>query len=224
MSIQANLAAVEARIVEACHRGGRPRDSVQLVVVSKTVPIERIRQAVAAGARLLGESRIQEARGKIETMGRPVPWHLIGHLQRNKARDAVRLFDVIHSVDSERLVGELERRAAEAEVTLAILLQVNVSGESAKFGCSPQAVEPLALAADKAPHLTLRGLMTIPPWNPSAEAARPHYRRLRRLRDELTAAHSELDLGHLSMGMTHDFEVAIEEGATLVRIGTALFT
>jgi pyridoxal phosphate enzyme (YggS family) len=164
----------------------------------------------------LGENRVQEAREKIEALGRPVPWHLIGSLQTNKAKDAARLFDWIHSVDRLELARELSRRAHGAERTLDVLLQVNLGDEPQKGGVAPAEVKGLREAMAGLPGLRVRGLMAIPPVTESPERTRPYFRRLRELRDEL-------GLEHLSMGMSADFEVAIEEGATMVRVGTAIF-
>jgi pyridoxal phosphate enzyme (YggS family) len=180
------------------------------------VDAERIRLAIAAGVAALGENRVQEAREKIEALGRPVPWHLIGSLQTNKAKDAARLFDWIHSVDRLELARELSRRAHGAERTLDVLLQVNLGDEPQKGGVAPAEVKGLREAMAGLPGLRVRGLMAIPPVTESPERTRPYFRRLRELRDEL-------GLEHLSMGMSADFEVAIEEGATMVRVGTAIF-
>jgi len=198
---------------------------VTLIGVTKGVAVDRIREAVALGLTDLGENRIQEGREKQQALGSvAVRWHLIGHLQRNKARHAVELFDLIHSVDSLELIGELDRCAAQRGRKPDVLIQVNVSGEDTKHGCRPQDAAALAEAVDKATHVKLVGLMTIPPFSNDPEASRPFFRQLRELRDRLrstlTTHHSPLKL---SMGMSQDFEVAIEEGADLVRIGTAIF-
>jgi hypothetical protein len=189
---------------------------VLLIAVSKTMDAERVRLAVAAGVAALGENRVQEAREKIEALGHPVPWHLIGGLQTNKARDAARLFDWIHSVDRLELAQELSRRAHAAARTLSILLQVNLGDEPQKGGVAPAETKRLCEAVAGLPGLRVRGLMAIPPAAPTAEETRPHFRTLRELRDSL-------GLEHLSMGMSADYEVAIEEGATMVRVGTAIF-
>ena len=233
-----NLHRVRERIQGACHRAGRDPSSVTLVCVTKHVPLERIREAVALGVADIGENRVQDARAKHTVLGSAVRWHLIGHLQRNKAKLAVELFDMIHSVDSGELASELDRQvsrkasspalrtppAAHNTPRLEVLIQVNVAGEAAKFGCRPEQARTVADAVRALPHLALCGLMTIPPLVDDPEQARPHFRRLRELRDDLAAA-LNLDRStlNLSMGMSHDFEVAIEEGADLVRIGTAIF-
>ena len=210
-----NLARVRERIRRAAERAGRAPAEVLLVGVSKSVDVERIRRALAAGLPALGENRVQEAREKIAALGRPVPWHMVGHLQTNKARDAVLLFDVIHSVDRLELARELHRRAA-ADRAAEVLVQVNLSGEPTKGGFAPGELKGALEALAELPGLRVRGLMTIPPPVERAEEAREWFRRLRELRDEA-------GLEHLSMGMSDDFEVAVEEGATIVRVGTAIF-
>ena len=214
LDIRANLGRVQEAVARACARAGRSPDHVLVIAVSKTMDAERIRQAVAAGVAALGENRVQEAKEKIETLGRPVPWHLIGSLQTNKARDAARLFDWIHSVDRLELAQDLSRRAGDR--ALNVLLQVNLGEEPQKGGIAPAEVKPLSEAVAGLPGLRVRGLMAIPPAAVDAERTRPHFRRLRELRDEL-------GLEHCSMGMSADYEVAIEEGATMVRVGTAIF-
>jgi len=214
--IRANLERVQAAIANACRRAGRSPDDVLLIAVSKTVEADRIRQGIAAGVRALGENRVQEAKDKIEALGRPVPWHLIGSLQTNKARDAVRLFDWIHSVDRLDLAREIDRRAHAIGRTANALIEVNVGDEPQKAGVRPEELKALLDAVAGLPALRIRGLMAIPPITEDAERSRPAFRRLRELRDET-------GLEHLSMGMSADFEVAIEEGATMVRVGTAIF-
>jgi pyridoxal phosphate enzyme (YggS family) len=177
---------------------------------------ERVRQAIEAGVAALGENRVQEAKGKIEALGHPVPWHLIGHLQTNKARDAVELFDCIQSLDRLDLAKDLERRAAALGRTVDALVEVNLAEEPQKGGARPGDVKALLDAIAGFAHIRVRGLMAIPPAVADPEATRPHFRRLRELRDEA-------GLEHLSMGMSADYEVAVEEGATIVRVGTAIF-
>ena len=223
MEIDANIARVRARIAEAALRGGRRPESVQLVAVTKTVGPERIRQAAACGLRVFGENRVQEARAKVsEVQG--VSWHLIGSLQRNKVKEALRLFEVIHSVDSVGLAEELSRRSMERGTRRAeVLLQVNISQEPQKHGVAPEEAERVVGAVLELHGLRLRGLMGMAPLVETPEAARPSFRRLRELRDRLEEAFPEAGAYELSMGMTDDFEVAIEEGATIVRVGRALF-
>jgi len=219
--IQERLAAVRRRIETAAARSGRPSSAVTLVAVSKTMSAAAIREAVSAGVKILGENRVQEAREKIEALPGAAEWHLIGHLQTNKAKLAVGLFDCIHSLDSVRLAQELGRHAEEAGRRLRCLVEVNVGEEAQKSGVDAAEVRPLLEAARRLPQLSVQGLMTIPPFLPDPESARPFFRRLRDLRDRLES--EGWTLPDLSMGMSHDCEVAIEEGATLVRIGTAIF-
>ena len=216
LDIRANLEQVRAAIARACARVNRAPRDVLLIAVSKTVEVERIQQAVAAGVAALGENRVQEARDKIKVLGRPVPWHLIGPLQTNKAKDAVHLFDWIHSVDRLELARELGRRAVALGRTVNALVEVNVGEEPQKAGVAPGEIKSLLDAAHAIEGIRIRGLMAIPPAAESAEASRPHFRRLRELRDAA-------GLEHLSMGMSADFEAAIEEGATMVRVGTSIF-
>jgi len=222
--IAENLKKVQQRIEDACRRCGRTPESVRLIAVTKTVSPEQIEKALAAGARILGENYIQEASSKIATIGKRVEWHLIGHLQTNKAKRAVELFDLIHSVDSLHLAEAIEKAAAERNRIMPVLVQVNLSGETSKHGIDPQATTQLVRRIAQLPHLRVAGLMTIPPLSPKPEESRPYYSLLRRLRDEICAALPGIvTLSELSMGMSSDFEVAIEEGATLVRVGTAIF-
>jgi pyridoxal phosphate enzyme (YggS family) len=214
--IRTSLARVREAIAAACRRAGRSPDDVQLIAVSKTVDVERIRQAVTAGVGALGENRVQEAREKVEALGRPVPWHLIGSLQTNKARDAVRLFDWIHSVDRADLARELDRRAGAVGRMVDTLVQVNLGDETQKGGVRPGDLKRLLDELAGCSALRVRGLMAIPPAAQDPERMRPYFRWLRELRDEA-------GLHHLSMGMSADYEVAIEEGATMVRLGTAVF-
>ncbi len=216
MSIEANLARVRERIVAACQRAGRSPDDVTLIGVTKSHPAEVIAQAIAAGLADVGENRVQEALAKIDALAareiRP-RWHMIGHVQTNKAKTVLGRFAILHSVDSVRLAEALSRRAKEQA---PILLEVNVGQETSKFGFAPQEVTPALDAIASLPQLDVRGLMTVAPITDDAERSRPIFRRLSELRDEL-------GLRELSMGMTNDFEVAIEEGATLVRVGRAIF-
>lgn len=216
LDIQGNVDRVREAIARACARAGRSPREVLLIAVSKTVDLDRIRAAVAAGIDALGENRVQEARDKIAALDRPVPWHLIGPLQTNKARDAVRLFDWIHSVDRLELARELDRRARAEGRQVRALLEVNVGEEPQKAGAHPAEAKRLLEAMAALDAVRVQGLMAIPPAVDAPEAARPFFRRLRELRDQL-------GLEHLSMGMSADYEVAIEEGATMVRVGTAIF-
>jgi PLP dependent protein len=197
---------------------------VRLVAVTKTVGLNRLQEAVAAGHTLFGENYVQEAKAKIAALGPGLTWHFIGHLQSNKARAAVELFDLIHSVDRLRLAQALDQAARRLGKVQDILLQVNLAGEESKSGAAPEDVQKLLSEISKMANLRVLGLMTMPPWFPDPEEARPYFRGLRELRDRLRRLHLvESDLSELSMGMTGDFEVAVAEGATLVRIGTAIF-
>lgn len=217
MPVRDNVAAVRSRIASACARAGRRPDTVTLIAVSKTFPANAVDEAIAAGITEIGENRVQEAREKrpLVQAALPAAWHLIGHLQSNKAKEAVRLFDVIQTVDSLELAAKIGK-AAEAEgKRQEILLQVNAGDEMQKSGAPKDDVAELVAAVKAIPSLYLRGLMAIPPLG-TPEQSRPYFRELRQLRDGL-------GLEHLSMGMSEDFEVAIEEGATLVRVGRAIF-
>ncbi|MBI3880991.1 MAG: YggS family pyridoxal phosphate-dependent enzyme [Verrucomicrobia bacterium] len=222
MGLAENLSTLQQRIAAACARAQRPPGSVQLVAVSKNQPPEVVNEAARLGLTLFGENRVQEAKAKIPDCSGRLRWHFIGHLQTNKCREAVELFDMIESVDSLRVAEEVSRRAVAAAKTMPILLQVNVAGESTKFGYEPDRVLAELAALNALPHLELHGLMTIAPYAPEPERARPVFRRLRELKDRCEQALGA-PLPHLSMGMSGDFEVAIGEGATLVRVGTALF-
>ena len=214
--IRANLERVRERVAKAAERAGRRPADVLLIGVSKTVEAERIAQAVAAGVRALGENRVQEARAKIAELGRPVPWHLVGQLQTNKAKEAVDLFDVIHSLDRLELARELDKRARGRGRPVEALVQVNVAGEASKGGVAPEGLGDLLDAVTKLDHLRVLGLMAIPPEARDPADARVWFRTLAKLGER----HG---LRELSMGMSGDFEVAIEEGATMVRVGTAIF-
>ena len=211
-----NLDRVRERVARAAARAGRRPDDVLLIGVSKTVAEDRIRAAVAAGIAALGENRVQEAKAKIEALGHPVPWHLIGHLQTNKARDAVALFDVIHSVDRLDLAREIDKRAQAAGRVVEVLVEVNVASEAQKGGVAPDALAPLLDAMSALSAVRVRGLMAIPPAVENADDSRSWFSALRTLAER----HG---LKELSMGMSADFEAAIEEGATMVRVGTAIF-
>jgi pyridoxal phosphate enzyme (YggS family) len=217
-----SLERVRERIGASCARAGRDPASVTLVAVTKTVAADRIRDALSSGQRVFGENRVQEALGKIPEVGPDARWHLVGHLQRNKARHAVGAFELIHSVDGLPLAVEIDRRAESLGIVQPVLLQVNLSLEPSKAGVEEDAAIELLEAMLRLPRLDPRGLMTIPPPVEDAEESRPWFSRLRALRDE-ARRRTGRDLPDLSMGMTDDFEVAIEEGATLVRVGRAIF-
>lgn len=219
MGVAENLDVVRERVVRAAEMSGREASDIKLVAVSKMHPVEMLREAIAAGATVLGENKVQEAEDKITALGRgAAEWHLIGHLQSNKARKAVELFDIIHSVDSLELAERLERICEEeGRGSLPILVQVDLAGEETKSGVSESDLTPLVGYLKTCRRLSFDGLMVLPPFFDDPEATRPYFQRLRKLRDEIIPG------GELSMGMSHDFEVAIEEGATIVRVGTAIF-
>jgi PLP dependent protein len=217
---------IRAKIAGAARRCGREPKEITLVAVSKTHPVSVVREAVAVGVTDLGENRIQEAEPKIQALGNlNARWHLIGHLQANKARRAVKLFDVVHTLDSGSLAHRLDRACAEEDrAELSVLIQVDLAGESAKSGVPATDLTELVRVVKQCSRLRLLGLMTLPPFFEDRELTRPFFRRLRELRDELQATGNFAgQQGELSMGMSHDFEVAIEEGATIVRVGTAIF-
>lgn len=222
--VEEKIAEIRRRLAAAASKSGRPASSVRLMAVTKTVADARIMQAIAAGVDIIGENYVQEARRKIELMGKPVEWHLIGHLQTNKARYAVRLFDMIHSLDRIELAHELDKRARMAGVVTKVLIEVNISGEDTKRGVPPQGALPLIREVSQLMNLSVLGLMTMPPWFDDQNEARPYFRALRELRGEIAAAGiARVEMRELSMGMSQDYEAAVEEGATIVRIGRSIF-
>jgi PLP dependent protein len=224
-TVAANLTAVKERIAKAAARVGRVPEAVRLVAVTKTVPVERIRDAIDAGQQVFGENRVQEAQAKIQGLGRgDVQWHLIGHLQRNKVKFVCGLFDLIHSVDSFPLAQEIDRRAARYGSVMPILIQVNIGDEATKSGVPMADTLALVQAVAKLPHVAMKGLMCIPPAVDVPEHARPYFIQLRTLAQRIAQAQiPDVVMAELSMGMSHDFEVAVEEGATIVRVGSAIF-
>lgn len=221
--IAENLAEVRERISQAIQKSGRKPDSVRLITVSKQISIDRIEEARTAGAVAFGENKIQEAIPKIEQMGAEgISWHFIGHLQKNKVKFLDERFDLIHSVDSFELAEKIAKHCQSENRVQRILLQVNVSGEAAKFGMEPDELKKQITGFSKLQGVQVEGLMTIPPFDSDPENSRRHFSRLRELREQCEKENG-LSLHELSMGMSHDFEVAVEEGATLVRVGTAIF-
>jgi pyridoxal phosphate enzyme (YggS family) len=220
--LPARLQLVRDHIAAAARRAGRDPAAVRLVAVSKTHPVDAVAAAAATGQVDFGESRVQETRDKIPAAPAGLTWHFLGHLQKNKVRQALPLFSFFHSIDSTALAEAINRIAGENGQTVEGLLEINVSGEASKYGFSPDQVRTEFPALAKLPHLCLRGLMTMAPYSDNPEEARPFFRALRELRDELQAAHSH-PLPELSMGMSGDYEPAIAEGSTLVRIGTSIF-
>jgi len=227
MSIAENIARVRERIDAAARRAGRDSRKIALMAVSKTHPAETIREAYAAGQRLFGENRVQEFAEKHGALAdlADAEFHLIGHLQSNKSAKAAELFHAVDSVDSLRLAERLHSAAEANGKKLRVLIEINVGGEGAKSGLAPESPEIVQIldAVPRLANIEIRGLMTVPPYTKDCEGARPYFRRMRELRDELATRSPQLDLKELSMGMSHDFEVAIEEGSTCVRVGTAIF-
>jgi pyridoxal phosphate enzyme (YggS family) len=228
MSIAANIASIHQRIAAGARRAGRSPNEIALMAVSKTHPPERILEAYQAGLRLFGENRVQEFASKIAALQNlpDVVWHMIGHLQTNKAGKTAELFNAVDSVDSLKLAEKLDAAARQLGKKLSVLIEINVGGEAAKSGVAPDSeeIEKLLLAAPVLQRLHFRGLMTIPPFTDDPQAARPYFRKLRELRDTIAARKlPSVSMDTLSMGMSHDFEVAIEEGSTCVRVGTAIF-
>jgi len=231
-TVKENLLSVLGGIEKAARKAGRDPKEIKLVAVSKTVEVARIKEAIEAGVTILGENYVQEAQKKIEEIGkpactdrfgegRPVSWHFIGHLQSNKAKYAVRLFDTVHSLDSIPLAEELNRRAEQAGLVIKVMIEVNLSKEATKFGTDEEQLLNLAKRIQDLKHLSLEGLMTMPPYFDSPEMSRPYYVALREFKEKMTS--EGVALQELSMGMSNDFEIAIEEGATFVRVGTAIF-
>jgi hypothetical protein len=223
--LKKRLSNVKERIKKAAIDCGREPDAIRLVAVSKTMPKDRVREAIKAGADILGENYIQEARDKINALSSyPVSWHFIGHLQSNKAKYAVKLFDMIHTVDSLKLAKELNKQAKKINKIQKILIQVNISMESTKSGVHEEDAQKLIKEISLFENISIKGLMTMPPFFNNPEEAGPYFSALRALRDNIRdKAIKNINMQELSMGMTGDFEVAVKEGATFVRIGTAIF-
>ncbi len=222
--IPENSIIVRSRIKEAAERAGRRADDIILVCVTKTVGVPQIEEALAAGVADIGESRVQDAEIKFKAIGARTKWHLIGHLQTNKVKDAVRIFDLIHSVDSLKLAEEISKRAGVFDKTQEILVEVKTSEEATKYGAATEEVLDLVEKAAALPHIKIMGLMTMAPIVSDAEEARPYFKRLREISEAIAAKKIDnVNMRYLSMGMTQDFEVAIEEGANMVRVGHAIF-
>jgi pyridoxal phosphate enzyme (YggS family) len=224
MNIGKRLKNIKDRINESAVRSGRDPKSVRLVAVSKTVPASRVKEAIDAGVDILGENYVQETRTKFnELAAYPISWHFIGHLQTNKAKYAVRLFDLIHSVDSLKLARELDKQAKKVNKVQDILIQINIGKEASKSGADAESVSNLVKDISFLGNISVKGLMIMPPFFDNPEKVRPYFSGLRNLRDQIHQTLKRVDLHELSMGLSNDFEVAIEEGATFVRIGTAIF-
>ncbi|MEK6657106.1 MAG: YggS family pyridoxal phosphate-dependent enzyme [Nitrospirota bacterium] len=219
--IATNIKNVLRRIEKEAEKVGRDAKDIKLVTVTKTVDINRIKEAIASGLRIFGENRVQEALPKLKEIDKEVLWHFIGHLQTNKVKDVVGSFELIHAVDSLRLSEEIDKQAKKRGIVQEILIEVKLSEEESKFGVAENGLLPLIERASEFENIKILGLMTIPPFFDDAEKTRPYFKRLREIRDE--AEKRGFRLPELSMGMSHDFEIAIEEGATMVRIGTAIF-
>jgi len=223
LTIAANLQQVKQHIAAAAARAGRRPEEITLVAVTKNVPPEAIRQAIEVSQTVFGENRVQEAEEKIFTLPETLEWHMIGRLQTNKVRRALELFSWIQSVDSLHLAEAIDKRCAQLKREIKVLLEVNIAGEATKAGFSPYDLPGAAEIILKMPHLQVQGLMTIAPLTADPELARPYFQKLRKMRDQLQMAFPQVSWSVLSMGMTDDFEVAIEEGSTMVRIGRAIF-
>lgn len=224
MSINDNYKTIRDKIAAAAKRVNRAPSSIKLITVTKTIDPDRIKQAVAAGAAILGENRVQEAKEKIEELGELARWHLIGHLQSNKAKYAVKLFDLIHSVDTLELAMEIDKQAAKIGKVQDVLIEVSLAGEETKAGIEAEGVAALVREASKLRHISIKGLMAIPPFLADPEEVRPYFRTLKELAASIEKEHiPNVSMNELSMGMSNDFEVAVEEGATMVRVGSAIF-
>ena len=222
--IQDNLAKVEERITKACIRAGRKREDVTLISVSKTKPVEVLKEAYDLGVRCFGENKVQELCEKYETLPKDIHWHMIGHLQRNKIKYIIDKAELIHSVDSLRLAEAIDKEAGKRNITCNILIEVNVAGEETKFGVTPEELPDLVEKISKFEHIRVRGLMTIAPFVENPEENRPIFARLRKLSVDIASKNIDnIIMSVLSMGMTNDYETAIEEGATMIRVGTGIF-
>ncbi|MCR5557602.1 MAG: YggS family pyridoxal phosphate-dependent enzyme [Butyrivibrio sp.] len=222
--IKENLEVVEKNIQNACKRAGRERSEVTLIAVSKTKPVSDIREAMACGITVFGENKVQEIRDKTAEIKEPLSWHMIGHLQANKVKYLPGVACMIHSVDNLRLAQEIEKQAAKHNLTMDVLIEVNMAHEDTKFGLSPEEAIPFAKEISTLEHLNIRGLMTIAPFTDDPESNRVYFKGLRQLKDEINALSiPRVKMDTLSMGMTGDYQVAIEEGATFVRVGTGIF-
>jgi len=223
-AVKANIEIIRSAIADAALRAGRKVSDVRIMAVTKTVDDDRIMEAIEAGIDIIGESYVQEAKRKIEKMGRNIEWHMIGHLQSNKAKYAVKLFEMIHSVDRMDLAVELDRRAGAVDLATKILIEVNISGEKTKSGVPCEEAMRLVKDISSLDNLSIQGLMTMAPWFDNPEDARPNFKALRELRDRIVEENiNHVEMRELSMGMSGDYEVAVEEGATIVRVGRSIF-
>ena len=224
MPIRENVQFARNKIAEACRRRGRKSEEIELVAITKTVDVEQINEAIEAGIRVVGENRVQEAWRKFQEVGEKVHWHMVGHLQTNKVKRVLQFADMIHSVDSVYLAREIQTQAKKLDRTIEILIQVNTSGEESKFGLEPEATIGAIEEVSTLPNLKIKGLMTIGAFLPNPEDVRPCFKLLHDLKDRVNERGiTSVEIGTLSMGMTNDYEIAIEEGSTMVRVGTAIF-
>lgn len=224
MSIRENVQFVRNKIAEACRRSGRESEEIELVAITKTVDVEQINEAIEAGIRVVGENRVQEAWRKYQEVGEKAHWHMVGHLQTNKVKRVLQFADMIHSVDSVYLAREIQTQAKKLDRTIEILIQVNTSGEESKYGLEPEATIDAIEEVSTLPNLKIKGLMTIGAFLPNPEDVRPCFKLLNDLKDRVNERGiTSVEIGTLSMGMTNDYEIAIEEGSTMVRVGTAIF-
>jgi len=224
MSIRENVQFARNKIAEACRRSGRESEEIELVAITKTVDVEQINEAIEAGIRVVGENRVQEAWRKYQEVGEKAHWHMVGHLQTNKVKRVLQFAEMIHSVDSVYLAREIQTQAKKLDRTIEILIQVNTSGEESKFGLEPEATIGAIEEVSTLPNLKIKGLMTIGAFLPNPEDVRPCFKLLNDLKDRVNERGiTSVEMGTLSMGMTNDFEIAIEEGSTMVRVGTAIF-
>ena len=222
--LKENLLNVEAKIQEACRRAGRERSEVTLIAVSKTKPVETLKEAYDLGVRVFGENKVQELTDKYEALPRDIHWHMIGHLQRNKVKYIIDKAELIHSVDSLRLAEAIEKEAEKRNITVNILIEVNVAREESKFGIMPEELDEIVEKIAGFSHLRVQGLMTIAPYVENPEENRAVFARLRKLSVDIASKNVDnMNMSILSMGMTNDYEVAVEEGATMVRVGTGIF-
>lgn len=224
MSIRENVQFARNKIAEACRRSSREFEEIELVAITKTVDVEQINEAIEAGIRVVGENRVQEAWRKFQEVGEKAHWHMVGHLQTNKVKRVLQFADMIHSVDSVYLAREIQTQAKKLDRTIEILIQVNTSGEESKFGLEPEATIGAIEEVSTLPNLKIKGLMTIGAFLPNPEDVRPCFKLLNDLKDRVNERGiTSVEIGTLSMGMTNDYEIAIEEGSTMVRVGTAIF-
>jgi pyridoxal phosphate enzyme (YggS family) len=223
-TVKDNLEAINKKIKEAALKVNRDPQEIKLVAVTKTATLEQIKEAINEGVKIIGENKVQEAKGKYQVLTTEVKWHLIGHLQTNKVKYAVEIFDLIHSVDSIKLAKEIDKRSVQFKKTIDVLIEVNISGEETKYGYNPEKVEAFLKEISEFSGIRVRGLMTIAPISKNKEEVRPYFRRLRELSERIRDKNiKNIKMDYLSMGMTDDFEIAIEEGANMVRIGRGIF-